>query len=208
MASIGRRGTVRAAIGVRAHSGWAAAVAIGFEAGDPRVLVRARLELAEGSREGPVQPYHVAEPMPIEKARAYLDRCRAEALRFARRGLGQLLAELETLGAKPAACALLTGSGRALPELRAILASHALIHTADGEHFREAIADGARSLKLPVLRVREKEVFSEASAALKLTEARLKARLAALGKSVGAPWTADQKLATLAAWVTHARSAA
>ena len=206
MPSIAPRGAVRAAIGLRAHSGWAAAVAMGFEAGDPRVLLRARLELAKGSREGPVQPYHVAEPMPIEQARLYLDRCRVEAFQFATRGLGQLLADLEALGAKPAVCALLAGSGRALPELRAILASHALIHSADGEHFREAIADAARSLKLPVIRVREKEVFSEASATLGLTEARLKARLVVLGKSVGAPWTADQKLATLAAWTAHARS--
>jgi hypothetical protein len=37
-----------------------------------------------------------------------------------------------------------------------------------------------------------------------MTQARLQARVAALGKALGPPWTADQKLATAAALVGSA----
>jgi hypothetical protein len=192
--------TLSAAIGLRAHSGWAAAVAVALEGDEPRVLVRARLELSARSRKGPVQPYHAAEPMAVDQARRYLDRCRAEARSWAVRGLAGVVRELPALGAKPSSCAILAASGRPLPELSAILASHALIHTADGEHFRDALAGAARSLGLRVVRVREKGLYSTASAVLSQSEENLRARLGELGRAVGPPWTADQKLAALAAW--------
>jgi len=43
-----------------------------------------------------------------------------------------------------------------------------------------------------------------AATAAGLTPARLAARLAALGKASGKPWAADQKQATLAAWLSLA----
>jgi len=46
------------------------------------------------------------------------------------------VADLRGKGYRPVGSALLLASGRPLPKLETILASHALIHTADGEHFR------------------------------------------------------------------------
>jgi hypothetical protein len=43
-----------------------------------------------------------------------------------------------------------------------------------------------------------------AAVAAGLTPARLTARLAAMGKASGKPWAADQKQATLAAWIALA----
>jgi hypothetical protein len=54
---------------------------------------------------------------------------------------------------------ILAASGRPLPPLESVLASHALIHTADGEHFREALAAASDGHRLPVTRIREKELL-------------------------------------------------
>ncbi|MGH9368840.1 MAG: hypothetical protein ACRD3M_14340, partial [Thermoanaerobaculia bacterium] len=59
----------------------------------------------------------------------------------------------------------------------------------------------AGKAKLPVTAVREKEIWERASAALLVSMGELRRRIAALGKPLGPPWTEDQKLATLAAWM-------
>src|SRR5664279_4197420 len=51
----------RAAVGLRAHSGWAAAVTVGGEATAPVLLDRRRLALADDATPRPVQPYHASE---------------------------------------------------------------------------------------------------------------------------------------------------
>ncbi len=93
---------------------------------------------------------------------------------------------LRAQGHEVGGCGVLLGSGKALPGLEGILASHALIHTAEGELFREVVVWAAREHRLAVTGVREKE----------LDGAMLK-RIASLGKLIGPPWTQDQKYATV-----------
>lgn len=189
------------ALSLRVHSGWAALVAI---VGTPRaieVVARRRIEIADPAIPGSKQPYHEAEELPAEKAARLLDRCERGAERLARQALGGALDDLAKQGHEPRACGLLMASGRPLPPLAAILASHALIHTADGEHFREALSRASEHFGLPVVRVREKEVLDRAAAALGVTPAALQRRVQEMGRSLGPPWTQDQKLATLAAWL-------
>jgi hypothetical protein len=100
-----------------------------------------------------------------------------------------------------ASCGIVSGSGRKLPPLKDILSSHALIHAAEGEFYRDAVATACERGKLPVLRIRERDAFRQASDQIGLPECQLKERVAALGKDLGPPWTADQKLATLAGWI-------
>jgi hypothetical protein len=188
------------AIGLRCHSGWAALVAVSGTPSGVEVAARRRIEIADPAIAGSKQPYHEAERLAVEKARQWLKRCEQEAERLARDALREVVEELARAGRKPGACALLLASGRPLPGLEAILASHALIHTADGEHFREALTQAAGRLRLPVHRVREKEIRDRASEALRRPASELERRVAELGHSVGPPWTQDQKLAALAAW--------
>ena len=191
----------RAAVGLRAHSGWAALVAV---AGTPRsidVVARRRIEIADPAIPGSKQPYHEAERLPVDKAGELLDRCMRGAEWLARKAIGAVLDELAREGHESRACGLLLASGRPLPALEAILASHALIHTADGEHFRDALARASEHVRLTVIRVREKEVLERASAALGIPVPRLQAHVQELGRSLGPPWTQDQKLAALAAWL-------
>ena len=81
------------------------------------------------------------------------------------------------------------GSGkRTLPNLEGILASHALIHTAEGEMFRDVLLWAARECGLKVTGVRERELPPDSSQTVH-----------SLGKLIGPPWTQDQKYATRAA---------
>jgi hypothetical protein len=185
------------ALGLAPHCGWAAAVVIGGSAQAPRVLARERLELADPALEGSRAPYHAMQPLALPLAREALARYEAQAQSLARAGLAALLER--TGGAR--AAGILAGEGRAPADLAAILASHALIHTADGNHFRSALARSLEAFDVPVSRVRARELLARAAGALGRPEAELTARVAALGRELGAPWGADQKAAALLAWL-------
>src|SRR5262249_55633322 len=149
------RGTMSAAaIGLRSHSGWAALVALSGPLESPAVLDRRRIDIADRRIDGSLQPYHAAEEMGLPKAEAYLARCTAAADRLAPAALAEAVDRARGKGQTVAACGLLLASGRPLPALPAILKSHALIHTADGEHFRAALTHAAGGCGLPVLAVK------------------------------------------------------
>ena len=61
-----------AALGFRAHSGWAAAVALGGSPRSPEVIDRRRIELIEPGSPGGVQPYHVARTMDLPRAEEFI----------------------------------------------------------------------------------------------------------------------------------------
>ena len=100
-----------------------------------------------------------------------------------------------------AAVGLLVAVGRPLPGLRQILASHALIHAAEGELFRDALRRASRSCGLALVEVRERELEGRAARSLGRASTRIQARLAEWGKALGSPWTQDEKRAALVAWV-------
>ena len=66
----------KAAIGLRAHSGWAALVALAGPAATPEVVARRRIEIADPGIRGSKQPFHAAEPLEFPDAKAYIQRCR------------------------------------------------------------------------------------------------------------------------------------
>jgi len=187
------------------HSGWAAAVAIGGTPGKPLVLARERLELADAKLPGARQPYHAIEPLPLAEARARLATFRDSAASLAISGVGTLVETARTAGIEPIAAGILDSSGREPGALEAILASHALIHTADGNHFREALGNACAALKLPFARIRQRDLAAEAARALKRRPRELTATVARLGREAGSPWGADQKSAALLGLLLLAR---
>jgi hypothetical protein len=102
---------------------------------------------------------------------------------------------------------VLDSSGRKGASLPLILASHALIHTADGEHFRNALAAAAEVLGLRVSRVPARDVEALAQATLGLPPDLLQHAVADMGRPLGAPWGADQKKAALLGWTLLRRGA-
>ena len=193
------RSADRAALGVRSHSGWAAYVVLGSSVGAPRILKRGRLELCDASIEGSKQPFHEAEPMPFAAAQRYISTCERATRALAQEALRDLVGDHRTL----CACCVLTASGRPLPGLREILASHALIHAAEGEFYRDAIIEAAELIGIPAFKIRERDL-SAAADRLPGSENDRRARLAEFGKEVGSPWRQDEKLAAIGAWLALA----
>jgi hypothetical protein len=193
-----------AALGFRAHSGWTALVALSIRKGVPCVLARQRLHLVETFTYEFRQPYHTAEKMPLEEARAFISRVETEAERLVHRAINQLQENLRAQGYQLNRCGLVLASGRTLPPLPQILTSHALIHTADGELFRRAIRQASASSGLASAIAKERDLLIEISGILGLKPSDLTRRIADVGRPLGPPWSQDEKFASLVAWLALA----
>jgi hypothetical protein len=191
----------QAALGFRVHSGWTALVAVALENSSPTVLARARPHLVETFTYEFRQPFHTAERMPFSKASEFISRMRKEARDLAYRAVREAQSDLQKQGHKLRHAGLLLASGKTLPALDKILASHALIHTADGELFREALLHACARCGLAMLCIKEKEVCERAAETFHLKPDALLRLVTELGRAHGSPWTQDEKFATLAAWL-------
>jgi hypothetical protein len=193
--------TKQAALGFRAHSGWTALVAVCVDKGSPAVIARQRVHLVETFTYEFRQPYHTAKKLPPGEAREFISRIRAEARRLAYLAVRELQSDLQKRGMKLTRCGLLLTSGRPLPGLDKILASHTLIHTADGELFRDALLHASARCGLRDFRVKERELLDLAGRAFHRRPADIMRRVTELGRSLGSPWSQDEKFATMAAWL-------
>src|SRR5579871_183468 len=189
------------AIGLRAHSGWAAPVVIGGTSEQPELVARRRIEIADATISGSKQPFHAAEPMDFLEGKVFLERCTARTLGLAREAMQAAIDGLRDRGCAAKTCGIILGSGRTLPPLEAILKSHALIHTAEGEFYRHALVSAAGECKLKVRGVKERELHDRAAAELGVPAKLIERRIAEMGKAAGPPWTQDQKYAALVAWM-------
>ncbi|MGA3054625.1 MAG: hypothetical protein ABSD63_10500 [Candidatus Korobacteraceae bacterium] len=193
-----------AAIGFRVHSGWAALVAVAVEDGVPRALARARPHLVEAFTYKFRQPYHTAAELPFDKANEFISRVGQESRDLAHRAIHEIQSALQKQGFKLSQAALLLASGKQLPALDKVLASHALIHTADGELFREGLLHASTRCRLALTCVKERELLDQAAETLRLRPDALLRRVTELGRPHGSPWTQDEKFATLIAWLSLA----
>jgi len=193
-----------AALGFRAHSGWTVLVALSVQKGVPCVLARQRVHLVETFTYKFRQPYHTAKRMAPDEGRAFIAQVQAKARRLAYRAIRDFQNSLQAQGYRLTCCGLVLASGRPLPRLAQILASHALIHTADGELFRGAILHASDRCDLGSAAVKERELLNEASRVLRLKPDELGRRIADLGREIGPPWSQDEKFASLVAWMALA----
>src|SRR5579864_5548881 len=128
-----------AAIGFSPHSGWAAMVVLGGSAAEPDLLARSRLQLIDDHDPESKQPYHAVEFLCVEEATGRLDGYMAVATRLAQDFIRAQCEQLQGRGVALRSIGILDSSGRKQVSLPSILASHALIHAADGDHFRNAL---------------------------------------------------------------------
>lgn len=192
---------ISAAIGFRVHSGWASLVAVAGSPASPAVLDRRRIEIADRAIAGSSQPFHKAKDLGLSKSQAYLDRCADAAQELAKSALQKAISDLA--GHNVAGCAILLASGRPAQSLEATLASHAAIHTAEGEWFREVLACAVADCGLRCEKIREKELRDAAASAFSIKD--FDGWLQKIGKPLGPPWRKDEKYAAVAGWlVLHA----
>jgi hypothetical protein len=189
------------ALGFRAHSGWAAAIVLAGPVTSPQIIDRRRIELVEPGTPGGVQPYHAARELPLVQAGPFIQSVIAAADQAALLAVRFLAKQMGELHLKIKACGIVLASGRPLPSLEVTLRSHPMVHTAEGELYRAAIANAAKRCGWPCLRIPERELYQRASEEFRIPETSLKNRVTEMGQSVGSPWSADEKCATLVAWL-------
>src|SRR5262249_31941868 len=141
-----------AALGVRTHSGWAAAILLVGPVAAPQILDRRRIPLCDPAMQGSKQPFHHAEPMDFPAAERFVASCAKATQDHARSAIKALARTAAAHHHQLTGCGILAASGRALPDLKSILASHSLIHAAEGEFYRDAVAHACGREKIAVSR--------------------------------------------------------
>jgi len=175
------------------HSGWGVLVAV---TGSGEIVDRRRIVVIANGIAGGKQPYHHAERIGLPKAEKYLADYANQASRLARKAIAETISELEAKEFNIQTAALVLASGRTLPPLPKILSAHPLIHTAEGDLFRETIRQACESLGIPIMGYRERDLKDGKELPAKIIQT-----MASAGRSLGPPWTADHKLATAAAYL-------
>ncbi len=195
----------RAALGFHMHSGWGVLVAVSGDANSVELLDRRRIVVADPEVRGAIQPYHFAAQLEPPEQEKHLADCAASSSRLAATAIAEVVKELNGRHYGVVGAAILLASGRALPPLAKILAAHPLIHTAEGEFFRQAAYSACEGLRIPVTTIPVRELEARAKVAFANRAARVQLSIANLGRSVGPPWTSDHKTAALAAALLLAR---
>jgi len=195
----------RAAIGMRAHSGWAALVSLAGPSGSPAVISRKRIMIADPASPGSKQPYHFVEEMSLSEASVIVAQCWKSSIELAAEALAAEKQSLRAKGFDAQVCGVLQGRLTEMPPLEKILTAHPLLHTAEGVMFRQVLIMAAEACKIRVVGVPEKSLEQHVAKALGLNKDTVLPRLTEMGRGLGSPWTIDQKYATAAAWIALAQ---
>jgi hypothetical protein len=190
-----------AAVGVVEHGNSAVLVTV---SPGGELLDRRRIDLTEGL---PTHPYHHegswavgrylnspwARPMSLADAVALVERVRAAAARGAREGLEALAAAVQV----PIASIAIRVCPKLPPTIEERIADNRAQTFADTAMYREALATAAQARGWSVHWYDRERVFREAAAAVGRQD--IDDFLSAMGRSIGPPWQAQQKLAAAAA---------
>jgi hypothetical protein len=144
------------------------------------------------------QPYHAvrgARPGQAARLERYLRRL-VECV--TRQSLSALLKEYRREGRPVRRVALVVGS---LIDPARIGNDHIRAHALEGQLFRTALEGAARAARLPCTTLVERSLYETASSRLKRSPGTLKRAVTDLGAALDGPWRADEKAATLAAWL-------
>src|SRR3989442_15724132 len=116
--------------------------------------------------------------MDLKKGEETVRRATEDAQRMARKGLRAVIDDLRASGHHVIGCGIVLASGRPAATLAATLASHALIHTAEGELFRNVLVRAGEHHDLPLTGVRERGLFARGAAALAIPAGEPERRVA------------------------------
>ena len=186
-------------LGICMHSGWGILVAVSGDPPSIAIVERRRFEIIDPAISGAKQPYHHAATLALTEAEKYLRQCAAVSERLAAALIDEVVQQQTDRGHRIVGAAILRSAARPLPALSSILASHPLIHTAEGEFFRDVVAKACEESGIPVRSIKERELEERANTVFGAAVNRVQQAIAKLGATIGPPWTKDHKIATLAA---------
>lgn len=191
------QGQSRAALGITIKSGWASAVLLCGSPTLPRVADSRRIHLSDPAIPKSRQPYHAGFGT-ARKSGPELSRLVASVQQFGRHSVTELIRDYRTAGHELRGAGIVVGS---LIDPDRIANDHIRIHALEGQLFRRVVEGAAARRKLACLIWRERDLYRLAAETLKQPEQDLRSRLTTLGRELSGPWRAEQKAATLAAWL-------
>ena len=194
-----------AALGCRAHTGWAALVVVAGGVARPEVVFRGRAELGDPRARVKKNAYHAARGLEPAAAAALVDAAGRIAAEQAVAALERTVRQASDAGAVVRSCAVVVGRSAAEARLESILASHALVHAAEGRLYQGALLQSAESFGLETLAIPKQSIWEQGEAALGVARDELRQWIDELRREIGPPWAQDQKLAALAGWIALAR---
>jgi hypothetical protein len=187
-------------VGFRLKSGWATAVLLLGPIEAPQVLCRRIVTLSDPEVRGTEQPYHAAMGR-LEEDEATIHSRIAIVRRVAALSVKATLGDFAATGHRLIRAGLVVGS---LTDPRAISNPHIRAHALEGQLFRKVLAGELEANGLACSVMRERDAYSAAATTLAQAEDEVKRAVSSLGRSLGGPWRADEKLAALAAWLNLA----
>ena len=191
----------RIAIGLRVKTGRATAVVMTGPASAPRVLSRKSLQLWDPAVPESHQPWHAEFELPAEESALIVPKALEAVERVALSALRALVGEVQTGQGAKLGISLVAGSAT---DPESIRNPHMRAHAREGQLFPHALAAAARTMRIPAVTMVESEVFASAAAKLGKSPGAIKAAVAEMGRAVGKPWSAEEKCAAAAAWITLA----
>jgi hypothetical protein len=205
MRLVGTEPPPAAALGCRAHTGWAALVVVAGGVARPEVVFRGRADLADPGGHVRKNVYHVARTLEPASAAALVEAAERVAAEQAAAAFERTLREATDEATVVRSCAVVVGTFDEA-RLRTILASHARVHAAEGRLYQRALLRSAESRGLETIAIPQRSIWELGEAALGVARDELRHWIDQLRREVGPPWAQDQKLAALAAWIALARS--
>ncbi|MDQ2964206.1 MAG: hypothetical protein M3R31_13800 [Pseudomonadota bacterium] len=161
-------------------------------------MIRTEITLASPANPALYQPYHEVMDLPWARATVAVQNAERAIEAVAASGLKALLDELRSRGIDVSCIGIVGAPER---NLAAIGSPHIRAHAAEGVLFRHVLEVGAEANHLPSAIHSERDIEASAAASLGVSSDDARARLAAIGQALGAPWRADEKAAAIAAWI-------
>lgn len=185
----------RTVLGFRVKSGHAIAVALSGSRAIPAVVARLDLALSDPDVPASRQPFHhgfythETDPRVLAQRVRIVERC-------ARASVDALLAQGVARNCRRAS--LVVGS---LIDPDTVGNPHIRAHACEGRLFRTALQSALERHNVRCDVIVHKQLAGRASAELKRRGADVARVVGRFGKTVGAPWRADEKAASTAAWL-------
>jgi hypothetical protein len=188
----------RVAIGFRAKTGRAICVVLGGTSDAPLVVRKFEIRLTNPKVPATFQPYHAVMKLPWEQGQKVARKSVAAIEAVARDGLKSLIEELKSQSIKVSGVGIVGAPDR---DLARIGNFHIRAHAAEGVLFRKVLNVAAEANGLKWRLIPDKEFERLVKSELGAKASRIKRQISELGRTVPAPWRADEKQAATAAWL-------
>lgn len=186
------------AIGLRAKTGRAIAVVLGGPPEKPTVLAKTEIKLIDTKIPQTAQPYHVVMELPWEESQRKVQRFARAIEKVAKQAVADLVKQQTSSGHNVCGVGIVGAPDR---DLARIGNFHIRAHAAEGVLFRRVLNLAAEANGLKWRLIPDKDFERLTKSELGAKALRIKRQIYDLGRTVPAPWRADEKQAALAAWL-------